>query len=105
MPDLGYNSGKNKGEARMDKKKRRNEHIKQYRKKAPEQEEAVKDSVEEETADEASEETEWSAGFTDEELEETMDPFSKGNCFLQIIYLIIILGALIMVILYIIGYF
>ena len=54
----------------MDKKKRRNEHIKQNRKKTPEQEEAVKDSVEEETADEASEETEWSAGFTDEELEE-----------------------------------
>lgn len=89
----------------MDKKKRRNEHIKQNRKKAPEQEEAVKDSVEEETADEASEETEWSAGFTDEELEEAMDPFSKGNCFLQIIYLIIILGALIMVVLYMIGYF
>lgn len=89
----------------MDKKKRRNEHIKQNRKKTPEQEEAVKDSVEKETTDEASEEFEWSAGFGEEELEETLDPFSKGNCFLQIIYLIIILGALIMVVLYMIGYF
>ena len=89
----------------MDQKKRRNEHTKQNRKKTPEQEEAVKDSVEEETTDEASEEFEWSAGFGEEELEETLDPFSKGNCFLQIIYLIIILGALIMVVLYMIGYF
>ncbi|MDO5456713.1 MAG: hypothetical protein Q4F26_00065 [Atopococcus tabaci] len=91
----------------MKEKKKRNQHILQNRKKSiDEKEETVKkppQETEDQTPEDTSDSDSWTGGFTDEELDETMDPFSGKNCFFQLIYLIIILGALILVILYVTG--
>lgn len=91
----------------MSEKKKRNQHIKQNRgKSSHEKEKAVKVPLEEaadKTLEDTSDGDQWTGDLTDEELDKTMDPFSANNCFFQIIYLIIILGALILVILYVMG--
>ena len=103
---LSYTSQRTGGH-KMKEKKKRNQHIKQNRgKSSHEKEKAVKVPLEEaadKTLEDTSDGDQWTGDLTDEELDKTMDPFSGKNCFFQLIYLIIILGALILVILYVTG--
>ena len=61
------------------------------------------EEVPDNTPEDTSDDDRWTGDLTDQELDKIMDPFSGKNCFFQIIYLIIILGALILVILYVMG--